>query len=214
MYCGQNKLSRNKTVSLQYVAFSLSNRGEIETVVIHHIAALAYPSRFTTGKMGTRLKETLSPQITYCSIGGSETNGRKLVTNNTIDLLRHSHIERAKARFNVKYGHMMLRSSHRSGQGRISVAIKHNAIKSVGRQHLLYTLDHLSSLNAVSTRTDSQIVRWGRYAQFAEKHLRHICVIMLARVQYMFLHNILEIFFDSTGECSRLNNLRASTNYG
>lgn len=73
------------------------------------------------------------------------------------------------------------------GDRRVRVAVNNHRIRLHLFQHLLDANQHGGGLLAMRTGTDAEVFIGRGNVQFLEKHIRHICVVVLARMNQILL---------------------------
>ena len=95
-------------------------------------------------------------------------------------------------------------------QRRIGVAIDQHPIRSYGPQDCIDFNQHASRLNAMRTRTDTQLIARRGDVEFTKKHIGHGVVIVLSG---MHQHVVVPLTKHPRND-SRLDKLRPGTNNG
>ena len=151
-----------------------SQRCEANVRVEHHVA----------DEMNGVLGDPFLAQISDCNPAGSEEERGEVISGHTIDLLRHTAIERAGARLHVRDRDVQLGGRERACERRIGVAVDQRPVRPFLQQHLLDSPKHAAGLLAVWSGADAEMMLRLCKLELLEEQVRHGCVVVLAGVHY------------------------------
>ena len=189
---GKDKLVGLNVKLLKDGAPLLSQGGVIDAVVVHHVTAVAYEAVAIVGKCGGTFEKAFTTKVVDSGFGRGEADARKLVADNTVEFLRHSHIEGTETCFDMEHRDVQFGCSDGTRKSGIGVAVEYDAVERIGEKDLFDTRNHLGRLNAMGTRTYAEIVVGLGDAEFVEEDLRHVGIVVLTGVEYFL--------FDGAGE--------------
>src|ERR1700747_1751002 len=109
-----------------------------------------------------------------------------MIRQHTVDLLRHPTIETSQPGFYVGNWNRKLCSSQRASQRGVRVAIDQDIARALAEQHTFDSLQHLAGLDAMRTRTDTEVHSGLGQVKSLKENAGHFVVIMLSGVDQHF----------------------------
>ena len=123
----------------------------------------------------------LRGQLTHRNLRGREKPRGQMIGHNAVDFFGHPAIEAAQSRLDVGHANVQLRRGQRPGHGRVRIAVNNHRVG-------LYFAIRVRWRSAsprfvrVRARADAQMPVGRRDVQLAKEYVRHVIVIVSARV--------------------------------
>ncbi len=130
----------------------------------------------------TRFVDTLGAEVRVCVLRRREEPGRESVDDDTVDLLRHRAVVRAKPGLDVRHRDVPLDRDERAAERGVHVSDDDDAVGAVRVQPCLERRHHGRGLRAVRSGPDLEVDVGLRDAEIGEQRVRHGVVVVLPRV--------------------------------
>ena len=113
---------------LQECHFLVGNLGEIETVVVHDVAAMIDLRIVDVIRFFVIDLKTFTGEVVESCLGWGEEQSGAMVAHDAVDFLGHAFVERTKSGLDVNNGHVNLGGGHSSSLRGVGVAIEHDEV--------------------------------------------------------------------------------------
>src|SRR3954447_3985258 len=131
--------------------------------------------------------DALAVQIGNRGFGGAQQQSAQMIDQHAVDLFRHSAIERAQARLEMRHRHMQLGRRQSAGQRRVGIAWHQHDVRVLGEYRLLNAGQHAAGHLPVAATVDVEIDPRSGDPELIEEYARHSRVEMLTGMQQHFL---------------------------
>ena len=149
--------------------FALRKLAEKECGIVHDISNVMHT--FGNAFMG---------EIGYGGMGGAEEQRGDMISQDSIDFLRHTFIKRTQAGLNVSDRYMEFGGRQRAGKRRVRIAIDEHPVGLSVENLLLNLGEHFPCHFAMRTAADVQIHNRGWNAHLPEEDVAHVAIVVLA----------------------------------
>src|SRR5207244_1464847 len=110
----------------------------------------------------------------------SKEQSRKLVSDEPVDLFRHTAIPGSQSSLNVPDGHKKLGANQGGSHGGVYIAVNQDQVRFALQNDRLQPRDDFGRLLSVAAGTDAKIHIGCRHFELLEEDARHVWIVMLA----------------------------------